>query len=186
MCEDQGFTYTSQGNNSALPFIGTFATYSGGGHVRDLNPFEVEVYVELANLKHKSWIDKRTRLVIVENVIMNANSKLISLVSVAFEFPSVGSIIVKQNMLTSRLYPYVYAWDFLILGLQVIFMLVSFIRCILFVYDVWKFKKKALTSPSIWATFVSISASIMAIVAYIMKIDRTIFVVEKIFNSAGK
>ncbi|KAK3083825.1 hypothetical protein FSP39_003726 [Pinctada imbricata] len=91
-CKKSGFAYTKANSSSAFPFFGTFHRYDGGGYIKDMNPFEVDVYYELSKLRSQDWIDDRTRFIVVEIVSMNVNTKLFSLVSMRFEKPHTGGI----------------------------------------------------------------------------------------------
>lgn len=131
------------------------------------------------------WIDNQTRFVVVENMVFNPNSRLFSLVSIVFEFPSMGGIFMTTKAQSARLYPYVNVWDFLVLGAQGIFILITFISGILLVYDVWNLKIRCLTSLNFLGKFVSVGFAVAAVVMYVIRIDRTVYIVEEIMNSAG-
>ncbi|XP_060074619.1 polycystin-2-like [Ylistrum balloti] len=183
-CDGSGFTYVSGNATSALPYTGIFGTYSGGGYVKDINPFLAEVTYEISKLANSKWIDENTRFVVVENMVFNSNSRLFSLTSMVIEFPSTGGIYLKPKAQSARLYPYVNVWDYLVLAAQGLFALITFVRILFLVYDAWKLKMQCFTSLTFLGKCFSVGFSVAAIVFYIIRIDRTIYIIEKIFNSA--
>ncbi|XP_033748530.1 polycystin-2-like [Pecten maximus] len=185
-CDGSGFTYVSGNATSALPYGGTFGTYSGGGYVKDINPFKAEVTLEINKLANSKWIDEYTRFVVVENMVFNPNSRLFSLISMVFEFPSSGGIYLTPKAQSARLYPYVNVWDYLVLAAQGLFILITFISVVLMIYDVWNLKMQCFTSITFLGKCLSNGFAVAAIVLYIIRIDRTIYIVEEIFNSAEK
>ncbi|XP_069134390.1 polycystin-1-like protein 2 [Argopecten irradians] len=183
-CDGSGFTYISGNATSALPYTGDFGTYSGGGYVKDINPFKAEVTHEIQKLSTGRWIDEYTRFVVVENMVYNPNSQLFSLISIVFEFPATGGIYLTPKAQSSRLYPYVNVWDYIVLATQALFILITFVSLLLMVYDVWKLKFQCFTSITFLGKCLSNGFAVGAIVMYIIRIDRTIYIVEEIFNSA--
>ena len=165
--------------------LGEYDTYGGGGFVRDLNPLMKDIYYDVYTLKRDNWVDNHTRFVSIENVVLNVNTNLFSLVTFVIEIPTVGGYYSKSSVITSRLYPYINSWDYLVLAGQLIFIMLTFVRNVLLIYEAWQMKSKCLKSISFWATVLSILLSYTAIGCYIARIDRTIVIVEKIFNSAG-
>ena len=184
-CLDSGFTYMTSEETGTFTKFGEYDTYEGGGYVRDLNPFKTDIYYDVYRLKRNHWLDHSTRFFSVESVVLNVNTKLFSLVTFYIEIPTTGGFYLHSEVTTSRLYPYINAWDYVVLGAQLVFMLLTFIRTVFFVYEAWQLKSKCLTSFMCWGTVFGLLLSYTAIACFIARIDRTIVIVEKIFNSAG-
>lgn len=159
--------------------------YDGGGYAVLLNPEKQEVRNKIFHLQRHNWIDNQTRLICVEVVVFNINSKLFSLVSGFFEIPETGGFYTHVKIQTSRLYPYIGTFDYLVLGLQLIFVLLVFYRLLYTIYDFGKRKQKCLCSIEAWTKLLSSLVSIAAIGCYIARIDRTIAVIEELFNNEG-
>ncbi|XP_071152223.1 polycystin-1-like protein 2 [Mytilus edulis] len=184
-CFGSGFTYMSSEETGTFTKFGEYDKYGGGGYVLDLNPFKRDVKYEILKLNRTNWIDKQTRFISIENVILNVNTKLFSLVTFMVEIPTTGGYYLRSDVLTSNLYPYINAWDYVVLAGQIFFVLLTFIRTVYFTYEAWKLKSKCFRSITCWGTMLSILLSFTAVACYIARIDRTIVIVEDIFNSAG-
>jgi hypothetical protein len=80
-------------------------------------------------------------------------------VTFVIEIPTVGGYYSKSSVITSRLYPYINSWDYLVLAGQLIFIMLTSVRNVLLIYEAWQMKSKCLKSISFWATVFSILLS---------------------------
>ena len=81
-------------------YYGYYGSYSGRGYVQSLGSSETRALDILDQLIEFEWLDRYTRAVVLEFNVYNANINLFSLVSVLFEFPSVGAAMVKSEVRT--------------------------------------------------------------------------------------
>ncbi|XP_060074616.1 polycystin-1-like protein 2 [Ylistrum balloti] len=185
-CNGTEWTFTPEDKTNSLSIFGDHDIYGGGGYVKLLNQSMKEVRNDLYAMQIYDWIDRFTRLVVIEFVIYNPDSKLFSLPTITIEIPQTGGYYPKVTVKTARLYPYIDTFDFLVLGFQLIFLMVTFCRFLHWVYTTWQIGRRCFSLVSQWVYLISIVMSIAAIVFFIVRIDRTIYTVENLFNSNGE
>lgn len=170
----------------ALTFFGKYATYGGGGYQMQLGPKQSLVLKHVDELKNKSWIDGNTRAVFIDSNTFNANSKLFTHLKIVFEISEYGAITMQTVATSSNLYPYVYALDYVILCLQVIFVIIMIVKMVFFGINVFKLKKKCFVTFEMWIDLAEILLGILTITFFILRIDKTIKAVDDINDSNGK
>ena len=69
------------------------------------------------------WIERRTRAVLTEFTIYNAQSNLFSIVTLAAQYPATGAAIPYLSIQTARLYDFTKTIMFFVLTIEVIFVL---------------------------------------------------------------
>lgn len=69
------------------------------------------------------WIERRTRAVLTEFTIYNAQSNLFSIVTLAAEYPATGAAIPYVSIQTARLYDFTKTIMFFVLTIEVVFVL---------------------------------------------------------------
>ncbi|EDO48028.1 predicted protein, partial [Nematostella vectensis] len=77
--------YTSSAQLDNLPSWGYFTLYGGGGYVASLGYQSSSAIVALRELKHSSWMDRRTRAVFLELSLFNINTNILQVVVYIFE-----------------------------------------------------------------------------------------------------
>ncbi|KAK3083745.1 hypothetical protein FSP39_002520 [Pinctada imbricata] len=185
-CEGKGFDFTETISTFIFPLWGLFGFYDSSGYSKLLDPRDSDVRNELFHLKQKNWIDEKTRLVIVETVIFNINSKLFTFIQLYFEYASMGGVYINTRVETMRLYPYIDSFDFLVLGLQIIFVLVTLTRMFHLPFELWKKKKTCCRSVETWIEVLSVCTSICAAVIFTVRVIETISAVEELVNHPDK
>ncbi|XP_074648069.1 polycystin-1-like protein 2 isoform X2 [Tubulanus polymorphus] len=100
---DVSWSYRTAIDLAGYPTSGVIATYSGGGYVADLGTTADQAYSNIQTLYDNSWIDRYTRAVFVEFVLINPNTNLYTTSAVIFEFISVGGIVPRPMFHTLRL-----------------------------------------------------------------------------------
>lgn len=182
---DYSFQYKSSTEVKALPYFGEYAYYNGGGYQMQLGPKQSLVIEHINELKSNTWIDGNTRAIFIDSNTFNANSKLFTHLKVVFEISEYGDITMTTVSKSSNLYPYVYALDYLILCLQIVFIIIIVAKIVIFGIDIFKMKRKCIVSIGMWVTLAEIVLAILAIVFFIIRIDKTIKAVDEINNSNG-
>ena len=92
-----------QGNDI---YIGTMASYSGGGYSANLGTSLDEARAMLKELENNRWIDMYTRAVFVEFNILNPGSRLANFARILLELPTIGGNIWSSRMESVQLYRY--------------------------------------------------------------------------------
>ena len=110
-----------------MPAPGVYATYAGGGYITELPTNTTHAQNVIDNLMAESWVDRRTRAVIVEFSIYNPHSNLFTVVLIFFETPNTGGVRPYAQIMTSKLYFYTNTWEYFIAGCEVLFVLLALI-----------------------------------------------------------
>lgn len=183
---DYAFLYKTDSDTEALPYTGKFATYGGGGYHLDIGPKQsiAQTYVQI--MKSNTWIDENTRAVFVETMLYNANSKLFSHVKIVFEFSTYGTIDMEYKISTANLYPYQVSFDYVVLGLQFVFVLIIFVKLVLIFVRALRSKCGYFLTLTAWIGILEVGFGTCAIVFFIIRVDETITAIEKIFKNLGE
>ena len=87
-------------------YVGTMASYSGGGYSANLGTSLDEAQAMLEQLENTRWIDMYTRAVFVEFNILNPGSGLANYALVLLELPTNGDNVWSSRMEIVQLYRY--------------------------------------------------------------------------------
>ena len=173
-------------NTGLFPIWGEISSYgTGSGYSKVLDPRESDFRNDIFRLERHNWIDRKTRMVAIETIVLNINSMLFSFIQIVFEYTSIGGVFTRVRVESMRLYPYIDSFDFIILGLQMVFTLVTVTRIFNLTFQFWKEKKKCFKAVSIWIKILSVLLCLTSIIAYVIRIERTIYLVEKMVNNPG-
>ena len=88
-CADRWEHFTAS-ELKGFPLFGILDTYSGGGYVANLGYNEETGWTVLADLHSHDWLDRRTRSIIVEFTIYNANINLFATAFLVIEILPTG------------------------------------------------------------------------------------------------
>lgn len=77
----------------------------------------------LKDLQNNMWIERRTRAILTEFTIYNAQSNLFSIITFVAEYPATGAAIPYVSIQTARLYDFTKNIMFFVLACEVIFVL---------------------------------------------------------------
>ncbi|KAK3092236.1 hypothetical protein FSP39_000128 [Pinctada imbricata] len=103
--------------------------------------------------------------------------------SFKWEFPSMGGTAQKHTVTSFRLYPYMDPFDYLILVVQLCFIVFTLVKIVRIFY---RFSNTLRGYREILLHLLKtalVLLSVTVIVVYVIRIDRTIFTIEKIFNN---
>ncbi|OAF70046.1 Polycystin-2 [Intoshia linei] len=114
--------YHEESELTANSFSGYVNTYGGGGYYQLLPTKKNETLAVLAKLMKNMWIDRGTRLILLEFTAYNANINMFSIVRIGFEFPSTGSIITTPDIATVKFIRYASTFDYVVMGFEVLFV----------------------------------------------------------------
>ncbi|KAJ8248344.1 hypothetical protein GJAV_G00241000 [Gymnothorax javanicus] len=96
-------------------------SYSGGGYYQDLKLSKEESAAVIMDLKENRWLDRGTRVVLIDFTAYNANINLFCVIRLVVEFPASGGAIPSYQIRTVRLIRYITSWDFFIIGCEIVF-----------------------------------------------------------------
>lgn len=119
------YRYTSASDLGATPLSCGVGTYGGGGYVFPLKGYIGDVNDKVETLKKMNWINNRTRAVIVEFSVYNAQVNMFGIVTAAAEFVG-GGIRPWFKVDAIRLFANVDGFGFVALAAEVLFVVATF------------------------------------------------------------
>ncbi|XP_064635025.1 uncharacterized protein LOC135492455 [Lineus longissimus] len=179
------FVYTSAQKND-IPLYGEYATFDGGGYVAELGDSSKTALLVLSQLFKKNWIDRLTRAVFVEATIYNANVNLFSCLRIMIETPAVGGILISRTVESFRPYPYVDAWDLILLVLQIVWVLVLFYLIYVEINLARTFRWQYVTDPWTYVQLLNVMTAFAASSLYVVRIVFVIKAIEDVKNNIGE
>ena len=160
--------------------------YHGGGYAVELNldtHFAQEVVSKLESL---NWIDRFTRFVVLESTVFNVNSRLFSRLKTYFEISQAGQVVSGQKIDSMRLYPYVEIGDYVTLTAQLVFIALTIIRLLMFIYTMAECHCTVGDAFNLLLELIRLMMAFGYVAFYVWRIDRTIYAVEALMNNKGE
>ena len=96
--------YKTSEELQSLPLQGLRALYGGGGFVADLGYTKASALRVITNLQNNSWIDEKTRAVLIEFMVFDSSTNLFSAVSYIYEALPLGGAATFKRINTMSLY----------------------------------------------------------------------------------
>jgi hypothetical protein len=93
----QAFEYKTGEQLHTSMYIGEHATYRAGGYVYEFRGALSNIRNNLTLLHQLNWIDNQTRAVFVHFTLYNANTQLITSVTLLFEFIATGGVFLSAR-----------------------------------------------------------------------------------------
>ncbi|XP_070203927.1 polycystin-1-like protein 2 [Littorina saxatilis] len=181
-CSDTAFLYDA-GDELTIGQESRGEFYGPGGYRVSLDHTRRVAEVTLHRLRTDGWLDRYTRAVNVEMNLFNPNTRLFTQAKVLLQFPSSGSCLPVISLRSARLYPYTTVWDYLLLVLQLVFVVVVIVRlCVVAKSVCFPPQGHGRCCNGAVVTLLELLLSLSAIVIYIVRIDRTILVLERVRN----
>uniref|UniRef100_A0A2C9KF85 Uncharacterized protein n=1 Tax=Biomphalaria glabrata TaxID=6526 RepID=A0A2C9KF85_BIOGL len=103
---DAAWLYRTWSDIGGLHIPGLLGVYPPGGYVLDIPGSLQEALASAQYLQNNSWIDEKTRVVIIEATVYTPNINMFVMVTALFEFPQAGVIIGHIDMYPFRLFNY--------------------------------------------------------------------------------
>ncbi|XP_078682377.1 polycystin-2-like protein 1 [Branchiostoma floridae x Branchiostoma belcheri] len=97
------WSYTFASVTDGFPYFGKQGTYLSGGYVTSLGGTQQTSLARAAYLQQHGWLDEKTRAVFIELTLYNPHVNLFSVVSIATEFTSLGTVYKGSEVVTLRL-----------------------------------------------------------------------------------
>ncbi|XP_052792159.1 polycystic kidney disease protein 1-like 2 [Mya arenaria] len=157
-----------------LPFVGSHATYSGGGYVLPLSGQEQRDTDSLEDLETRGWIDRNTRAVFLEFTFYNPNVDMFTVGVYMFEFTNTGGVYPSHQEISTSLHHYSSSYGKFVAVCEVLFAAFNLTFIII---EVKKFRKQGKSEyfSSIW-TIIELCQIGMAVAVVVMFVQRVLAV----------
>ena len=103
-----------------------------------------------------------------------------------FEISPAGQIISSHDTDSMRLYPYVDIVDYVTLAAQLLFIALTVVKLLFFVYSLTKCSFTGAAAFHLLVELIGLCLALGYVVFYIWRIDRTIYTVEVLMNNKGE
>ncbi|XP_076435203.1 polycystin-2-like protein 1 [Babylonia areolata] len=182
--DDDGKEYVyDSGSTLSMAQYSRGRLYGPGGYRLSLHQTRWRALETVQRLQNQSWMDDRTRALQVEVNLFNPNTRLFTQAKVLLEYAPSGGCWSVVSLRSARLYPYVTPWDYVILLLQLIFIVVVVGRlCVILKRICFPPAGSGRCWDGVGVCLLEVLLSLTAIVTYIVRIDRTIIALERIRN----
>ena len=161
--------YSSAEELNNLPSWAQHHIYDGGGYVLDLGYDKPTAIRMMEDVKDKDWIDRRTRVVLLEFQVLNLNTNLMSIVTYHYEVLPFGFGLTYEEIDTIKMFNFQnLSYSFYVMC-QLLFMLVVLLYVVILLVTLyrqgWDFFKRIWN----WIDIAQIMSVLLAIVFYIIK-----------------
>ncbi|XP_069123705.1 polycystin-2-like [Argopecten irradians] len=130
LLSSSAWQFTSSADLWGVPLLGDYSLYGGGGYVADMGVnYDVSLQT-LEELKSNSWIDRKTRGVMVEFTLYNSNINLFAYVSLLVEFPDTGGTNQFTFIQIFRAYQHHGSLGMFIFLCEIVFLISIFVCCV--------------------------------------------------------
>ncbi|XP_069104885.1 polycystin-1-like protein 2 [Argopecten irradians] len=182
---DTPYRYHYTSPEETPTYWGLFGNYGASGYLVDLDILPDEANNLANDLKNNGWLDQKTRAIFIEICLMNRNNRLFTQVQIVFELPSTGGVFMNTQVVSANLYPYTNTFDFIVLALQLIFVVTIFIRLVQLIVKVIKTRGHSLTTTSQVFDILHLGVSIATVVYFVMRFTDTISVLNTLRQDTG-
>ncbi|GFS01460.1 polycystic kidney disease protein 1-like 2 [Elysia marginata] len=100
--EDDPFVYQNSFRLKTAPYVGTLATYKGGGYVILTKRLFCRTDKIIKRARAQDWLDLNTRAIFLEYTVYNPNINLFASVTAVTEFLTTGSATSRVDVKVSR------------------------------------------------------------------------------------
>ena len=159
--------YNTSAEVWGFPTMAEYNTYMGGGCFMKLDvnkDVSLRIFAELLN---QGWIDRATRVVILEFTLYNVNANLFSYAKFVAEFPEVGGVIPYTDIQIFRLFTDSSA----ILFLQFIFVLLVLAASVYMLYEICSIGITYIKQIWNWLDILALIMSYSTIAIFVVKLN---------------
>ena len=158
--------YNSSAEVWGFPTMAEYTTYMGGGYFMKLD-VNKEVSVKIFDeLVQQSWIDRQTRVVILEFTLYCISSNLFAYVKFVAEFPEVGGVIPYTDIQIFRLFTN----SKNILFLQFFFVLIVLAATVYVLYEICSNGTLYFKAIWNWLDMLALVMSYTTIIVFVIKL----------------
>ena len=153
-------------------------TYSGGGYVLLLTTktHHKKMLVLLQRLQDRRWIDDDTRVIFIEFTVFNPTTNLFVIVTLAFEFVSLGTVEPYRNIATVQLYSLTEVNSGYVIVCEVIYFMFMMWYTVSAAKSLWHMRQRTREYFSSMWTYVDWSIVFFTHLAVLVHIMRVIVV----------
>ena len=182
---DPSFLYIDD-SNMEVTFVGRLSKYSLTGYKADMGESKQVAETTIKHLQSKNWLDRFTKVLLIEAILYNANVNLFTTVKIVIEIPDTGGFLFMHDVQSQRLYNYIGQTGVVLMILKVVWAL-----CIL--NSTWKVVNRIICEKIMFFKqflnlfdIFDITTAIFAIVALVLKVHFTILGIENVHQSKGR
>ena len=168
LCPKPWRYHTSEEINN-LPKVTPRGTYGGGGYVADLGYDLQTARNVMKNLNGNSWIDRRTRAVVLEFNIFNSNMNILVVAQYFFEFLPTGGVFKYVSVQMLNLYGTETGLVQLVLLCRLLLLIMIIAFSVVQVVKMYRQRKSYLKKIWNWLILALIITSITSVVLHIIR-----------------
>ena len=162
---------------------GKFSYYKGGGYVAVMGYDEKTAKRVLDETFAHGWVDRRTRAVILEFAVFNANTNLLGIATYLFEALASGGAYTVRTVDTLQLYNTESASLMFYLVCQFLFFAMVFYYLIVLLFHLYKQRLRFLGSVWNMVDFFMIVFSVLSVSFYMIRAKSILKSVKEIQNN---
>ena len=172
--------YQNAEQTDTLPKWGQFSSYHGGGFVADLGYENDTGFSIIENLQNNNWLDKQTRVVIMEFSVFNPSVNTLAVATYFYEVEGSGLKAPSSTADVISLYSSEtasYQFYLICMFLFIVFVLLYLGReC----YKLCKQRSRYFKSVWSWVEICQVVFSVLAVVMYIIRLHRVTSTVRQL------
>ncbi|XP_078349636.1 LOW QUALITY PROTEIN: polycystin-1-like protein 2 [Oculina patagonica] len=165
--------YKSSDEMNNLPKISPRAIYGGGGYVADLGYDLQTAGRVMTDLTGNNWIDRRTRVAIVEFSIFNSNKNILVVANYFFEFLPTGSVFSHVRVEMLELYGTESSLVQLLLLCRLLLIIMIVVYCVIEIVKMCRQRGLYFKNIWNWLVLVLIVTSVTSVVIHIVREKTT-------------
>ena len=176
----KAWRYVTPKAHGSLPIWGYFTVYNGGGYVADLGYNAKTARRVVSDLRANNWIDQRTRVVLIEFSIFNANTNYLSICTMFFEVLPTGHGYAFERTETFPLYNKQTGFYEFYLICQLLFILMVLYYAVLECFKLYRQRCAYFANIWNWIELVQLTCALLAILFYIIKAKSVLASITKL------
>ena len=165
--------YQSSEELGNLPRISPRATYGGGGYVADLGYDLQTARSAMEDLSENNWIDRRSRVAVVEFSIFNINMNILVVANYFFEFLPTGGVLSYVRVEMLEMYGTETSLVQLVLLFRLILIIMIVAYCVIEMIKMCRQKGSYFRSVWNWLVLVLILTSVTSVIVHIVRQKAT-------------
>ena len=161
--------YSSPEELNNLPLWAQHHIYDGGGYVLDLGYDKPTAIRMMEGVKDKNWIDRRTRVVLLEFQFLNLNTNLMSIVTYHYEVLPFGFGLTYEKIDTIKMLDFQNLSYSFYVACQLLFMLVLLLYVLILLVRLYRQGCEFFKRIWNWIDVAQVMSAFLAIVFYVIK-----------------
>lgn len=121
--EGKPYQWASEDETGYGGHRGEVAKYGGSGYIVDLATTKNETLTILEELQDNLWLDRSSRVVLIDVNLYNANLNLFLIIRLAAEFPPSGGVVIDSKFMNVKLLRYHSTKDMVFAGFEIAYLI---------------------------------------------------------------